>query len=625
MKGRSTLSRVLNLRTQLLVSHLLLVLVLGLVMSLGVGGFFTLNRGFERVLQENLRAMIAGQDIRNAIENESQIALNLMPTNPEDAAQQSQVELMRLRNALGSARESAQPSQEPVLASLDRELKLLSGDFEMALSLRLTAERLNASRTILEPTIRRMSAQAEQFLMENQAAINRESSAVKQQVRNASVWSLWITLIAVAFAIFLALRMVRVALTPLNELATRAERIGAGNLQERIRTRRKDEIGVLAQAFNNMAKSLLEARQRDEQRRIRAEAVASSALASLYDPVIISDAQGQIVHFNPAAEGIFGRSPDQPRAPIIEHLGDMRIVQAIQKAIRGEQTTSNDEDPSTIVPIKVGGTERTYRLRATPMRDAEGNTLGAVSVLEDITHLRELDRLKTEFIGVASHELRTPVTSLLLSTELLLEGATGELNATQKEVVAAQKEDLERLERLMRELLDLTRLEAGSSPPRFELVKVDDIVRGTMTPMRTQAHEKNVELSSDIPDDLPLVRADRSQIIRVLTNLVSNAVRHTPSGGSVKVSARAEGDQVRFRVSDTGEGIPTDYLPQIFERFVQVPGATGGGAGLGLPISQTIVHAHGGNISVESELGKGAAFEFALHAEPMKVSGEQEV
>lgn len=623
MKGRSTLSRVLNLRTQLLVSHLLLVLLLGLVMSLGVGSFFSLNRGFERVLQENLRAIIAGQDIRNALENESQIVSKLLPTNPDDASQRSQVELMRLRNALGSAIESAQPSQQEVLKLLNGDLRALGQAVEAALAKSTTADRLAASQQSVEPVLRRMGNRAEQFLLENQAAINKESNAVKQQVRVASTWSLWITLIAVILAIVLALRMVRVALTPLNELATRAERIGAGNLQERIRTRRKDEIGVLAQAFNNMAKSLLEARQRDERRRMRAEAVASAALASLYDPVIISDAQGQIVHFNPAAEGIFGRSPLEPRAPIIEHLGDMRIVRAIQKAIKGEQTTSGEEDPSTMVPIKVGGAERTYRLRATPMHDEEGTLLGSVAVLEDITHLRELDRLKTEFIGVASHELRTPVTSLLLSTELMLEGATGELNETQREVVSAQKEDLERLERLMRELLDLTRLEAGSSPPRFELVKAEDLVKATLAPLRSPAENKGVTLSSIIDPELPLVRADRSQIVRVLTNLVSNAVRHTPGGGTVAVAVERAGDQVRFQVIDTGEGIPAEYLPHIFERFVQVPGATGGGAGLGLPISQTIVQAHGGEISVISHLGKGTTFSFLLQAEPGAQSGEQ--
>ncbi len=260
----------------------------------------------------------------------------------------------------------------------------------------------------------------------------------------------------------------------------------------------------------------------------------------------------------------------------------------------------------------MGEVERTYRLRASPMRDEDGSVLGAVTVLEDITHLRELDRLKTEFIGVASHELRTPVTSLLLSVQLLQEGAVGELTPDQKEVIEAQREDLERLERMMRDLLDITRLEAGVTPPRFALVAPNELADSAVQAVEAPAHAKGVWLVRDWADNLPAVRADRNQISRVLVNLLNNAVRHTPSGGNVTVSVRQEGDKVRFQVADTGTGIPAEYLPHIFERFVQVPGATRGGAGLGLSIAQTILKAHGSEIKAASLPGKGATFTFAL-------------
>ncbi|HLV79743.1 MAG TPA: ATP-binding protein, partial [Chthonomonadaceae bacterium] len=255
--------------------------------------------------------------------------------------------------------------------------------------------------------------------------------------------------------------------------------------------------------------------------------------------------------------------------------------------------------------------ERTYRLRATPMHD-ERVLLGAVAVLEDITHLRELDRLKTEFISVASHELRTPVTSLLLSVQLMQEGAAGALTPPQQEIVAAQREDLERLERMMRDLLDITRLEAGVMPPRFEIARPQELVAAAVEAVTAQAEAKGICLAGDAPADLPPVRADRAQIQRVLVNLISNAVRHTPEGGRIAVSARAEGNMVAFRVQDTGAGIPKEYLSRIFERFVQVPGATRGGAGLGLSIARTIVGAHGGAISAESEPGQGSTFTFTL-------------
>ena len=313
----------------------------------------------------------------------------------------------------------------------------------------------------------------------------------------------------------------------------------------------------------------------------------------------------------PLRRRLFGPVAKAKSRPIAQVVEDKAIADAVTRAIHQERVSAA-EDEAGFVARKMGEVERAYRLRASPMRDEDGSVMGAVVVLEDITHLRELDRLKTEFIGVASHELRTPVTSLLLSVQLLQEGAVGELTPDQKEVIAAQRDDLERLERMMRDLLDVTRLEAGVTPPRFEIVKSDELAASAMQAVDASAKAKGVELIHDWPEQLPSVRADRNQITRVLVNLLNNAIRHTPTGGSVTVRVYQERDGVGFQVADTGTGIPADYLPHIFERFVQVPGATRGGAGLGLSIAQTILKAHGSEIRAESEPDRGATFTFTL-------------
>jgi signal transduction histidine kinase len=246
------------------------------------------------------------------------------------------------------------------------------------------------------------------------------------------------------------------------------------------------------------------------------------------------------------------------------------------------------------------------------MHDYDGQLLGAVVVLEDVTHLSELDRLKTEFLGVASHELRTPVTSLLLSAQLLKEGAAGPLNLKQQEVVDAQLEDLDRLNVLLRDLLDLTRLEAGVTPPRFEIVSPEKLVASALEQVSAEAEAKGIRLDTSVQSDLPSVRADRNQIGRVLLNLLGNALRHTSAGGQIEIDVHSQDRRVAFAIKDTGTGIPKEYLSRIFDRFTQVPGATRGGAGLGLSISRSIVKAHGGDITAESELGKGSTFTFTL-------------
>ncbi len=455
-------------------------------------------------------------------------------------------------------------------------------------------------------------------------AVQQASAHARDEAQRAANTSLVQTGVALVLAILLAFRMIRIALTPLDKVIEHANAIAGGDLDRRLVVRRNDEIGVLADAFNRMTASLAEMRAKEARRLERAELRSDAALESLYDPVIVTDAKGRLVYLNKAAQGLFGPTPITPRMPVIEHIGDRRIVQAIQNAIN-EDRVSAGEDPTTLVPIKVQGADRSYRLRATPMKGDTGQLLGSVIVLEDITHMRELDRLKTEFIGVASHELRTPVTSMLLGVQLLEEGAAGELTTEQKHIVEAQREDLERLDRLMRELLDMSRLEAGTVLPRFELVKPQDLLKAAFQSTKAESAQRGIKLDIAKVPELQPVRADKSQIGRVLVNLVTNAIRHTEAGGTVSLNAAAEADQVTFSVEDTGSGISKEFQETIFERFVQVPGATGGGAGLGLSISKTIVQAHGGQMWVESEPGKGSTFRFTLPTETGAIGDEDRV
>jgi signal transduction histidine kinase len=198
-----------------------------------------------------------------------------------------------------------------------------------------------------------------------------------------------------------------------------------------------------------------------------------------------------------------------------------------------------------------------------------------------------------------------------MGVHLLLEGAAGELNSKQTEIMDACREDCERLDKLMRDLLDLSKIEAGESLPEFTPIRPGDLIRSTADEMRPQVETKGLTFTLDVPPDLPNVLADRSQIERVMSNLIVNAMRYTRQG-EIRISAEQRGDVVTISVSDTGSGIPHEYLPHIFDKFVQVPGAATGGAGLGLAISRLIVEAHGGQMSVNSEIGRGSSFTFTL-------------
>lgn len=602
-----------SLRTQLLASHLALVALMALVMVGAIINFFRLGASIDHILRDNYHSVVAAQAMKESLERQDSAATFYLAGQHAKARTQWQRNLVLFEKALAQERANiTEAGEEPVAQQLAGAYTSYKRDMTMlfATSQNAAAKKLYFGR--LEPQFLRIKGLAQEVLEINQAAIQRADARAKSQAQSGAIVGILMTLTALALAIWFARAAINSALTPLLALVQEAEQVGAGHLNRSIQLRRDDEIGLLAQAFNGMTEKLRDARKKEERRLHRAEQMSDAALENLFDPVLVTDATGTIVHLNRAAQGVFGPVSQLSGQPASRVIHEAKIVAAIEAAIRSQATSAREDEAGLVV---IGEENpRTYRLRATPMRD-EDALLGAALVLEDVTHLRALDQLKTEFISVASHELRTPVTSLLLSAQLLDEGAVGQLSEDQKEVVAAQREDLARLDTLLRDLLDMTKLEAGATPPRFELVAPRDLVQAAARGVQTEANVKGVQLHTFSPDDLPLVRADKTQIGRVLTNLLNNALRHTPAGGEIQLEAEPSGDAVRFQVTDTGSGIPPPYLERIFERFAQVPGQTKGGAGLGLPISQTIVHSHGGEITVQSRLGEGSSFTFDLPTE----------
>jgi two-component system, NtrC family, sensor histidine kinase KinB len=449
-----------------------------------------------------------------------------------------------------------------------------------------------------------LRADCDHLLQLNQRAMLFKAEAAAGVAQLWFYRTLLIAGVLVAAGLFLAFVLAKRIVGPLQRLTESTVRIASGDLNARVAVDSTDEVGVLATEYNRMAENLRQLRSSDMGKLLMAQQTTEAAIDSLFDPVIVTDAGGRVTKLNPAAEEIFGSEN------VGEVARDVRIAGAVAVALESQRPVAGD-GMSAVLPFAVAGSERAFRLRTTPMRDNDHHLLGAVTLLEDITHLREIDRLKSEFIATASHELRTPLTSVQMGVHLLLERAAGELTDKQVEVLSACREDCERLDKLMRDLLDLSRIEAGESKPSFESLRTKDLINDAIKELRPQVESKGLEFRVETPLDLPSVKADRSQVERVLSNLVVNAMRYTKHG-EIKITAQPRGNSVAVSVADTGSGIPQDYLPHVFDKFVQVPGAATGGAGLGLAISRLIVEAHGGQISVQSEQGKGSTFTFTL-------------
>lgn len=613
----------MSLRTKLLLGYLIFVAAL-----VGLGGLSAwrlreMGGVARRIISNNYDSVVAAQEMKESLERQDSAALFALLGARDKAATQLREHRAKFdagfKKAEGNITEAGERDAIEEIRR-DRDTYYQMFDAFMAKvnagnspkTLAPVDERSKRDQYFnrLEPQFDKLRAECDQLLQLNQRAMVGKAEAAAGVAQLWFYRTLTIAAVLVVAGLILAFFLSNRIVEPLRQLTATTAKMAGGDLNAKVVVSSRDEVGVLAAEFNRMAEHIRQLRSSDLGKLLIAQGTTEAAIDSLYDPVIVTDGEGLVTRLNAAAEEIFGPEKENAGKHVGKVARDARIAGAVAEALESQRPVAG-EGMSSVLPLTVAGSERAFRLRTTPMRDNESHLLGAVTLLEDITHLREIDRLKSEFIATASHELRTPLTSVQMGVHLLLEGAAGELNDKQAEVLGACREDCERLDKLMRDLLDLSKIEAGESQPELKPMQARELIATEAEVLRPQVEAKGLMFEVAVSIDLPLVKADRTQIERVVANLVMNAIRYTKQG-EIRISAELRGHYVAVSVSDTGEGIPPEYLPHVFDKFVQVPGAATGGAGLGLAISRVIVEAHGGQISVQSEVGHGSTFTFTL-------------
>jgi two-component system, NtrC family, sensor histidine kinase KinB len=596
----------MKLRTKLLLGYAGFVLALGILGAWSARTLSQMSAVSSRIIAENYDSVVAAQDMKESLERQDSAALFDRLGQRERAARQVAEHRARFDAALAKAAANITETGEPeTIASIRRgrdEYYRLYDAFLAA-----AGDRTTVYFQSLEPTFDTVRSDADHLLRLNQEAMRRKADAASRIARRWFFVTVALALILMAAGVAIEVSLSRSIVGPVAQLTVATTRLAAGELDIAVPVRSGDEIGTLAAGFNRMAERIRELRRSDLGRLLVAQQTTEAAIDSLYDPVLVTDGGGLVTRINPAAERLFGARSEALGKSIEIVAHDPQIAQAVADVIHSNAPVAS-ESAAAVLPWTADGSRRAFRVRSTPMKDADDRLVGAVTLLEDVTHLSEVSRLKSEFIASASHELRTPLSSVQMGIHLLLEGAAGPLADRQQEILEVCREDTARLERLMRELLDLSKIESGAVTPVLAPIRPSRLVAGAVAPLRLQVETQGLRLTVDVPPDLPEVAVDRLQIERVIANLITNAMRATPADGSITISAERRGDEVAISVADTGTGIPRDYLQKIFDPFVQVPHASGAGAGLGLTISQRIVDAHGGRLTVQSEPGRGSTF-----------------
>jgi NtrC-family two-component system sensor histidine kinase KinB len=611
----------MTLRTRLLLG---LSVFVGALIALGgwsAWHLWQMSALSERIIAENYDSVVAAQDMKESLERQESAALFVLLDDWDRALPQ----LRDHRDRFDAAyRRAANNITEPGEADVIQTIGANRDEYYRRFDRFLVDAKSDGSTgrghagvgtgayfRQLEPLFTELRGECDRLLNLNQNAMRRKAAEAATLARRWFMTTLGTALTLVLGGIWFAILLSNSIVRPVRQLTDAANRMAAGHLDPVVEIHSRDEIGTLAAQFNEMAARIRQLRQSDLGKVLLAQQTAEAAVDSLYDPVIVTDGAGRIQRINRAAETLFGPEVAVLGKAVRDIANDPRLSMAVLDVLESQKPIASEES-AAIVPLLVDGAERSFRQRTTPMRDADGQLVGAVMLLEDVTHLREIDRLKSEFIAGASHELRTPLTSLEMGVHLLLEGSAGELSPKQHQLLAMCREDTLRLDKLVKDLLDLSKIESGEAAPHPVEIRAHDLVVEAVEPLRRQAAAKNLTLRVDVPTDLPEIAADRGQMERVITNLVTNAIRATDRGGAIDVSAALRDRFLAVSVRDTGRGIPHDYLDRVFEPFVQVPNAPAGGAGLGLSISRRIVQAHGGQLAVRSQLGQGTTFTFTV-------------
>jgi len=569
-----------------------------------------LGESVDVILRENYRSVVACQDMKEALERMDSgilfVFLGYRNKGTQLIQENREKFLATLKIQEGNITIEGEAERTAELSNLFARYREALQEVSAPVEIRRT----DAERYFSEilPLFQKIKGIADSILQMNQSTMSaaNERARVKAAAARSRMLVLLIAGVAVA-AVFMVFTG-KWILKPIDRLTWSVDEISRGNLDLVVKIDSHDEIGRLSEEFNTMAERLREFRRTGQAHLMRIQRSTEQAFESLPDAIAVVDGAGTIEVATPTAAEAFGMKPETD----VRGLPLDTVAMLFDQAIRTGRV-AEPSDRGALIQKFIRGEERYFRPKAVPIVDSDGQPSGAVLVLTDVTQQRHQDELKKGLISTVSHELRTPLTSIRMAIHLLLEEKVGALTEKQAELLVTAREDAERLNSILEKLLDISRLESGKASKDLRPQPVHQLVFEAVEPFQTLAKERGISLSVNLADDVPEVLADLTLIQHAFANLLSNALKYTDPGGQVMVSAAAEEEFVRFAVSDTGRGIPAQYLEKVLEQFFRVPGQIpSSGVGLGLSIVKDIIDAHGGTIRVESGPGEGSKFSFTL-------------
>ena len=610
-----------SLATKIGVGYFVVVCISILTGLIVLTNFQDLRGRVESIYSERYKGLMAAENLTKALQRYESAQLTML----------QDVDLGGLlvkeqRNQFllwyGQARSSAhEDSERRILDTLMTSYRLYA---DLSDSLQATIERGRPKTLVrdfqfivVRPVAEKLKELSFRFLEVNQNAIIRTNEEVQRSASDSAMTIIIASLVNIALSIFAGAYYTRRIVSPVLSVTRRVRQISQGYLNQKIDVNTDDEIGELSMEFNKMTERLRGFEELNVQKLISEKTKSEAIVASISDPLIVTDAHGRILLLNHAALAVTPLTTlsGWEGLPAREVVADAAWSRHLGPVAPGSEDPALRDD---LIEYRNGAQTLYFRPLRRDIVDERGQLEGIVTLFQDVTRFKQLEQLKSDFLATVSHEFRTPLTSINMSIDILQKDVLGSLNERQHDLLAGAKQDCDRLKKLVEELLALSKLQSANARGKSERVDLATVIEESVRPLGLLLDEKHIELGVAVDPFLPAVTGDFQQLCWVVVNLVGNALRYTPEGGTIRVTAERGEEGILVRVSDNGRGIAPEALETIFEKFVQVKlgdDATPGSVGLGLTIARQVVESHGGRIWAESHLERGSTFSFTLPAE----------
>ena len=612
-----------TIKSKLIAIFLLIFVVITATSIFAIINFNTLQNSINNILKSNFDSVLYAQNMAIAIERQDSAELAMMFEENKESSKKiyfdNEKEFLNwLEKAKGNITEPGEDTIVNNIVTYYTEYSDKFNNFETMINDNNVAAARDYYYDEIFPLFENIKQECRNLveINQNKMIVLKDNSEIIAE--RASLVALVISSFTIILILIFMFYLINKIVKPVRDLIQKTRSIAERNYSQQLNIVGKDELASLANEFNIMALKLRQYDLLNVNQLMKEKQKIETIVESISDGILVTGAENKVLLLNKAAEKIFNIKQNEViKRHFTEVIKNDDLFSYINE-VKSEKNISSEEEYLDI-KIKRKGVLQYFRAISKAITNIEGNSIGVVTLFQDITKLKEIDEMKSEFISSVSHELRTPITSVIMATELLEKEIPGKVNKKQKEMLEIILEDGNRLKNLINDILDLSRLESRKVEIELEPNNLSRIADSAIKMFEIQIREQQIDILKTIDKKLPLVMADFGKISQVFANLISNSINYKNENKKlvIRINAHEKDGKMFVSVADNGRGISEEDQKRIFERFVRIKSAENldskNGSGLGLAISQSIIKNHGGDIWVESQLMKGSTFYFTLN------------